>query len=157
MNWMVERGRLAATVPVRMVMIERWTLCGRCGSNAASVFRELRVLRTRANFLRDITHCRVCQSGSWHVAKRAVRDTLKRAVLLAAVARSYEGGSGAACAKEDWKRALLTALDYVMTVERGDTLGVDGRPTMSLWTGSAAARGVIGCEKRSQVFMCRVG
>ena len=127
MNWIVARGALAATVPVRMVMIERWTLCGRCGSNAASVFRELRVLRTRANFLRDITHCRVCQSGSWHVAKRAVRDTLKRAVLLAASSDE----------KEDWKRAQLTALDYVMTVERGDTLGVDGRLTTSLWPQAA--------------------
>ena len=135
MNWVIERGHLAATVPVRMVMKERWTLCGRCGQRNASVFRELRVLRTRANFLRDITHCRVCQSGSWHVAKRAVRDTLKRAVLIASSLVEGE----AANAKEDWKRAQLTALDYVMTVERGDTLGVDGRLTTSLWTSSGAA------------------
>ena len=110
-------------------MLEQWHACHICGMREASLFRELRVLRTRDNFLRDVVYCRVCHSGSWHVAKRAVRDTLKRAVALCAFGDEVVRSTTA----EERKDILHKALDYVMTLERGATLSASGKITTNIW------------------------
>ena len=71
------------TASIRMGIMADKILCEKCGTQRATMFRELRLRTTRANVLRFVIRCRECHSGAWHVSKNDVLRTERRAEAFA--------------------------------------------------------------------------
>ncbi len=108
----VAEGKLPRAT-VRMSVLAHRVECAKCGQAKASLFRQLRVMTTRANVLRFVLRCKECQSGAWWVSTHDVLRTERRAEAFARWIVEKEEVTN----KEEQLEIVETCLEYVQVIE----------------------------------------